>query len=415
MPSPLRAGDACGARSSRATHIMCAFLIPISIHHLAPLLPLLLDAADAVNGCGGASGDRLRRSPSSPPVPAPTPLPSSPSAPHTRGRFRVGERRARVPVAWRMARSGRIAKKPKSMSSSERRDGGKKEGGAARRGCGRGRCGGVCVSTSSFPAPASTTPLLPLLRARWRRSTYMRYARPRPDYTPPQRSPGLPALFPSPPHNHLSSTDRDAAPEMMKTSVYVAPCLPHAVSAPRRARLRRPRHNYRCGHTPLRRTHPRAPVCDVTCAGRGGPPTPTTASARDASQSHSPPRRVRIILPCAYVRPRKEAGAARAIQGHGERFPTRSFSSRARLLCSAEMMLLRLPQMRRGFWSTDPRAGDSGGGDRFDIRAAGMGATGMTLPASRKRDTGEGKHNGDEVDVVHPMRGRRGGQAGRRK
>jgi hypothetical protein len=34
-----------------------------------------------------------------------------------------------------------------------------------------------------------------------------------------------------------------------------------------------------------------------------------------------------------------------------------------------------------------------------------MGATGMTLPASRKRDTGEGKHNEDEVDVVHPMRG----------
>jgi hypothetical protein len=29
-----------------------------------------------------------------------------------------------------------------------------------------------------------------------------------------------------------------------------------------------------------------------------------------------------------------------------------------------------------------------------------MAATRMTLPASRKRDTGEGKHNGDEVDVV---------------
>ncbi|KAJ7802464.1 hypothetical protein B0H14DRAFT_2799440, partial [Mycena olivaceomarginata] len=40
----------------------------------------------------------------------------------------------------------------------------------------------------------------------------------------------------------------------------------------------------------LRRTHPRAPVCDVTCAGRGGPPTPTTTSARDASRSHSPPQ-----------------------------------------------------------------------------------------------------------------------------
>jgi hypothetical protein len=37
-----------------------------------------------------------------------------------------------------------------------------------------------------------------------------------------------------------------------------------------------------------------------------------------------------------------------------------------------------------------------------------MGATGMTLPASRKRDTGEWKHTRDEVDVVHPMRGDEG-------
>jgi hypothetical protein len=34
-----------------------------------------------------------------------------------------------------------------------------------------------------------------------------------------------------------------------------------------------------------------------------------------------------------------------------------------------------------------------------------MGATGVALPASRKCDTGEGKHSGDEVDVVHPVRG----------
>jgi hypothetical protein len=34
-----------------------------------------------------------------------------------------------------------------------------------------------------------------------------------------------------------------------------------------------------------------------------------------------------------------------------------------------------------------------------------MGATGMTLSASRKRNTGDGKHNGDEVDVMQPMRG----------
>jgi hypothetical protein len=33
-----------------------------------------------------------------------------------------------------------------------------------------------------------------------------------------------------------------------------------------------------------------------------------------------------------------------------------------------------------------------------------MGATGMTLPASRKRDTGEGKHNEDEVDVMQSVR-----------
>ncbi|KAJ7799638.1 hypothetical protein B0H14DRAFT_3491394 [Mycena olivaceomarginata] len=102
-PLPPCAGDAYGARSSRETHIMRAFLIPISIHPHALLL-LFLDAADEVSGWRRVDTDVPPSSSlpsSSLPAPPPAPLPHpTPHARLRRGRFRVGEGEFAIPPGF---------------------------------------------------------------------------------------------------------------------------------------------------------------------------------------------------------------------------------------------------------------------------------------------------------------------------
>ncbi|KAJ7849201.1 hypothetical protein B0H14DRAFT_3866928, partial [Mycena olivaceomarginata] len=217
------------------------------------------------------------------------------------------------------------AKKPKSMSGSGQRDDGRMDGRGSGRGCGRGtdqaglaprRCRGVRVSTSSSPAPASSS-------------------------------------------TNTTTTSGGAA--------HVCLCRALVPSTRRLCPAARTPPNARCGeHSPLSalrsplstlcRTHPRAGLRHAAHRTRQ-PPTPTITSARDAGQSHSPPR-------TRAVRPREEAGAARYIQGHGERFSTRSFSSRARC-CAPRKGCCCGCRRCEGLLVAGPRAGDSGGGDRL--------------------------------------------------
>ncbi|KAJ7826236.1 hypothetical protein B0H14DRAFT_2817902 [Mycena olivaceomarginata] len=118
---------------------MCAFLIPISIHHLAPS-SLSSSTRPMRRAGGGASGDTCAALPLLLPLPLPLRFPLLHPAPHTRGRFRIGERRARSESPGALEPD---AKKPKSMFGSRRRDGGKKDGRGSGRGCERASCRGT--------------------------------------------------------------------------------------------------------------------------------------------------------------------------------------------------------------------------------------------------------------------------------
>ncbi|KAJ7802463.1 hypothetical protein B0H14DRAFT_1159855 [Mycena olivaceomarginata] len=138
MPFPFRAGDACGARSSRATHIMCVSSSP-SPSTISPPPP----SPPRRGRCGERVEARLVTH-------VPLSLFSSRSRSHSSSLFSI-LRHIRVvdsASASVVRGPGRLAhgalepdaKKPKGMSGSGRRDGGKKDGRGSGRGCGRGRC-----------------------------------------------------------------------------------------------------------------------------------------------------------------------------------------------------------------------------------------------------------------------------------
>ncbi|KAJ7358192.1 hypothetical protein DFH08DRAFT_802035 [Mycena albidolilacea] len=234
-----------------------------------PLLPLILDAAEAVS----RSSDTCAALPLLLPLPLLFPLLHP--APHARGRFRVGEPRARSasPCAWRMARSSCMQRSRRASPVAGERDDGKMDGRGSGRGCGRG--------TAKV---------------------------------------GL-------------------APERCRGPIW------GTLSALR---------------SPLSATYPRAPVCDMPCAGRGSPPTLTITSTRDAGQSHSPPRTRADDPPRVYVRPREEADAAETSGATASDFlPAPSPPALGAVPCGKDANA-------KGLLVAGPRAGYLvGGGDRL--------------------------------------------------
>jgi hypothetical protein len=112
---------------------MCAFLIPISIHHCAPSSPFSSTRPMRCAG-GGTAGDTCAALPLLLPLPLLFPLLHH--APHSA----VGSALASVVRGPCRLAHGALelhAKNPKSMSGSGRRDDGKMEGRGSGRGCGR--------------------------------------------------------------------------------------------------------------------------------------------------------------------------------------------------------------------------------------------------------------------------------------